>query len=117
MQPSPSPVGRRGACCPIGFRVRLCDKNSPEEGERRWGTEPSHCYCTHLDGLPEEALPQDLPVDQVTRPEDLLRVAAGTAQGFRAADVPAEQQGLLWGTRARRLGDAVTPSKEEGRWQ
>lgn len=28
--------------------------------------------CAHLDGLSEEALPQDLPVDQVTGPEDLL---------------------------------------------
>jgi hypothetical protein len=28
--------------------------------------------CTHLDGLPKEALPQDLSVDQVTWPEDLL---------------------------------------------
>lgn len=32
--------------------------------------EPSS--CAHLDGLPEEALAQDLPVDEVAGPEDLL---------------------------------------------
>lgn len=36
----------------------------------------------HLDGLPKEALPQDLPVDQVAGPEDLLGVTAGAAEGF-----------------------------------
>lgn len=53
-------------------------------------------------------------MDQVTRPEDLLGAAAGAAQGFGAADVSAEQQGLLWGAGARGLGDAVTaPADEE----
>lgn len=28
--------------------------------------------CAHLDGLPEEALAQDLSVDEVAGPEDLL---------------------------------------------
>lgn len=48
-----------------------------------WGAEKrAAAACVYLDGLPKEALSQDLPVDQVTWPEDLLGVAAGTTEGF-----------------------------------
>lgn len=54
-------------------------------------------------------------MDQVAGPEDLLRGAAGAAEGFRAADVTAEEQGFLGGAGARRLGDAVTAPEDEER--
>lgn len=51
--------------------------------EHVWGQRSrAAATCAYLDGLPKEALSQDLPVDQVTWPEDLLGVAAGTTQGF-----------------------------------
>lgn len=33
-----------------------------------------------FDGLSKEAFPQDLPVDEVTWPEDAMRAAAGRSQ-------------------------------------
>ena len=107
---TPSPPTRREAGCLAGRQGRLGNEKVREQRGRAATT------CAHLDGLPKEALPQDLPVDQVTWPEDLLRAATGASQGFGAADVTAEQEGLLWGAGTRGLGDAVTAPEDEERW-
>lgn len=60
-----------------------------------------------FDGLSEEAFPQDLPMDEVTRPENAVRAAAGRAQRLRAPDVFRNKRGLFGGIRTRGLADAV----------
>lgn len=60
------------------------------------GAESSGRAGADFDGLSKEALPQDLPVEQVTRAEDAMRAAAGRSQGLGASDVPGNKRGLIW---------------------
>lgn len=46
--------------------------NETEKRKRKVAEAVESSGCAHLDGLPEEALAQDLPVEQVAGPEDLL---------------------------------------------
>lgn len=44
-----------------------------------------------LDCLSEEAFSQDLPVDEVTWPEDAMRAATGGSQGLRPPNVSRDE--------------------------
>lgn len=68
-----------------------------------------------FDSLSKEAFPQDLAMDEITRPEDAMRAAAGRSQGLRASDVSRDKRGLFWRIRTRRLADAVAAPGQKGR--
>lgn len=67
---------------------------------------------THLDNLSKEPFPQYFAMCQITGPEDLLGIAGGGVQRFRATDVTAQNERFLWGAGSRRLGNTVTSPGE-----
>lgn len=71
-------------------------------------------FPTHLDSLSKESFPQYFTMCQITRAEDLLGIAGGGAQRFRATDVTAQNERFLWGAGSRRLGNTVT---SPGKWK